>query len=94
MSLYFFVFVFVFVFILCNILYRSDCLWLYAVLLTSAVIVTVGISMTIPFAFVGDIFFKGTEATTSHFIGAGLVILGFLFVNLEKQIQKFFKQSK
>lgn len=72
----------------------SDCLWLYAVLLTSAVIVTVGISMTIPFAFVGDIFFKGTEATTSHFIGAGLVILGFLFVNLEKQIQKFFKQSK
>jgi len=69
----------------------SDCLWLYAVLLTSAVLVTVGISLTIPFALIGDIFFKGVEANLHHFIGAALVILGFLFVNLEKQIQKIFK---
>jgi len=68
----------------------SDCLWLYAVLLTSAVIVTVGISLTIPFALIGDIFFKGADANISHFIGAALVILGFLCVNLEKQIQKLF----
>jgi solute carrier family 35 protein F5 len=72
----------------------SDCLWLYAVILTSAVLVTVGLSLTIPFALIGDIFFKGTEANSHHFIGATLVIIGFLFVNLEKQIQKVFKQSQ
>ncbi|ORX48661.1 hypothetical protein BCR36DRAFT_398090 [Piromyces finnis] len=71
----------------------SDCLWLYAVILTSAVLVTVGLSLTIPFALIGDIFFKGTEANIHHFIGATLVIIGFLFVNLEKQILKLFKKS-
>lgn len=71
----------------------SDCLWLYAVLLTSAVIVTVGISLTIPFALIGDIFFKGVDANAHHFIGAALVILGFLFVNFEKQIQKIFRST-
>jgi len=70
----------------------SDCLWLYAVLLTSAVIVTVGISLTIPFALIGDIFFKGADANFSHFIGASLVIIGFLCVNFEKHIQKFFQK--
>jgi len=60
----------------------SDYLWARAVVLTSPTVATVGMSITIPLAFISDLVLGkpgagGLWAT----IGAVLVIFGFLFVN-------------
>lgn len=60
----------------------SDYLWARAVVLTSPTVATVGLSLTIPLAFVSDA--VSHHAATSWASGAGalLVVVGFILVNL------------
>jgi drug/metabolite transporter (DMT)-like permease len=68
----------------------ADYLWARSVLLTSPTVATVGLSMTIPLAIVTDFLsglFYSNKAnsdalSTLSLCGAGLVLVGFLFVNV------------
>ncbi|RCI00586.1 hypothetical protein CU098_001949, partial [Rhizopus stolonifer] len=61
--------------------FLSDYLWLLSMLMTSPLVVTLGISLTIPLALIGDICFKGFIPGFKYTLGALLVIIGFLAVN-------------
>ncbi|KAI9227249.1 MAG: hypothetical protein DHS80DRAFT_17501 [Piptocephalis tieghemiana] len=61
--------------------FLSDYLWLLAMLMTSPLVVTLGLSLTIPLALVGDIVGKGIQVNGLYWVGAALVLLGFLGVN-------------
>ncbi|RKP07778.1 hypothetical protein THASP1DRAFT_16580 [Thamnocephalis sphaerospora] len=61
--------------------FLSDYLWLVAVLLTSPLVVTLGIAFTIPITLMGDILFKGLVIGSTYWLGAALVLLGFVGVN-------------
>ncbi|KAI9486038.1 MAG: hypothetical protein EXX96DRAFT_472098 [Benjaminiella poitrasii] len=63
--------------------FLSDYLWLLAMLMTSPLVVTLGISLTIPLALTGDILFKSFLPGINYAIGALLVIAGFLAVNTD-----------
>eukprot|EP00658_Telonema_sp_P-2_P037454 TRINITY_DN2693_c0_g2_i2.p1 TRINITY_DN2693_c0_g2~~TRINITY_DN2693_c0_g2_i2.p1 ORF type:complete len:277 (-),score=34.42 TRINITY_DN2693_c0_g2_i2:223-1053(-) len=74
----------VFVSLVCKGLFDnvlSDYLWGRAVLLTSATVATVGLSLTIPMAFVYDIFFKDLKPDFLLVSGSLCVLLGFFCVN-------------
>ncbi|ORZ23236.1 hypothetical protein BCR42DRAFT_404322 [Absidia repens] len=62
--------------------FLSDYLWLLAMLMTSPLVVTLGISLTIPLALVGDIVFKNFVPHLQYAIGALLVVIGFVSVNM------------
>ncbi|KAI8340224.1 thiamine-repressible mitochondrial transport protein THI74 [Chlamydoabsidia padenii] len=62
--------------------FLSDYLWLLAMLMTSPLVVTLGISLTIPLALFGDIVFKHFVPELQYVIGALLVIVGFFSVNM------------
>lgn len=62
----------------------SDIAWAYAVLLTSPIVVTVGLSTTIPLAIVGQIVLNSQHASIVYWLGAGIVLLSFFFVNHEE----------
>ncbi|KAF9909133.1 hypothetical protein EC991_009043 [Linnemannia zychae] len=59
----------------------SDYLWLLSMLMTSPLVVTLGLSMTIPLALLGDIIGYGRVLGLGYWIGAGLVLAGFFGVN-------------
>ncbi|RKP12868.1 hypothetical protein BJ684DRAFT_22939 [Piptocephalis cylindrospora] len=61
--------------------FLSDYLWLLAMLMTSPLVVTLGLSLTIPLALVGDMVRKGVVPGVGYWIGAILVLLGFFLVN-------------
>ncbi|KAL4975388.1 hypothetical protein BDW66DRAFT_137594 [Aspergillus desertorum] len=65
----------------------SDICWAYAMLLTSPLVVTVGLSLTIPLSLVGQIFLQGEYATPLYWVGATVVFVSFLVVNHESQSQ-------
>ncbi|KAL6050504.1 Solute carrier family 35 member F5, variant 2 [Balamuthia mandrillaris] len=61
----------------------SDFLWLWAILLTSPLVGTVGLSLSIPIAMAADIVLKKDTRFTFMFLGGSLlVVAGFLLVNL------------
>jgi solute carrier family 35 protein F5 len=64
----------------------SDYLWLRAVILTSATVATVGLGLTIPLAFLSDLW-QGEEdvVTFGSVAGALLVLCGFFVVNHETE---------
>ncbi|CAG8441796.1 16646_t:CDS:2 [Acaulospora colombiana] len=62
--------------------FLSDYLWLLSVLMTSPLVVTLGLSLTIPLALFGDSVFKGIIMSPGYWLGALLVVGGFLGVNL------------
>ncbi|CEP19559.1 hypothetical protein [Parasitella parasitica] len=62
--------------------FLSDYLWLLAMLMTSPLVVTLGISLTIPLALVGDVVFKHFIPGLQYAIGATLVVAGFFIVNM------------
>ncbi|KAI9487528.1 MAG: hypothetical protein EXX96DRAFT_593613 [Benjaminiella poitrasii] len=62
--------------------FLSDYLWLLSMLMTSPLVVTLGISLTIPLALVGDVVFKHFMPGIQYAIGATLVVAGFLIVNI------------
>ncbi|KAF9914685.1 hypothetical protein BX616_007777 [Lobosporangium transversale] len=59
----------------------SDYLWLLSMLMTSPLVVTLGLSLTIPLALLGDVLGYGRVLGAAYWIGAGLVLAGFFGVN-------------
>jgi len=61
----------------------SDYLWARSVILTSATVASVGLGLTIPLAFVSDVFL-GVEDVLNleSVLGAGFVLFGFVLVNI------------
>lgn len=59
----------------------ADTLWATAVLLTSPLVATIGISLTIPLAVLADVLFLHRTFQPVYVGGGICVLLGFLFVN-------------
>jgi len=59
----------------------SDYIYMLAMLKTSPLVVTLGISLTLPVAVVGDIF-KGVVLPPTSLVGAGLVLSSFVILSL------------
>jgi solute carrier family 35 protein F5 len=59
--------------------------WAYAMLLTTPLIVTVGLSLTIPLSLVGEMIQYKQTSSWIYWVGAGIVLLSFLFINHESQ---------
>ena len=66
------------------ITFISDYLWILAMLMTSPLIVTMGLSLTIPLALLGDFLFKGQLKGLFYWFGAILVLAGFSIVNIKR----------
>ncbi|KAL0090162.1 hypothetical protein J3Q64DRAFT_1636886 [Phycomyces blakesleeanus] len=62
--------------------FLSDYLWILAMFMTSPLVVTIGVSLTIPLALMVEIIFKHHTPAIQYAIGAILVIVGFFIVNL------------
>ncbi|KAJ2559588.1 hypothetical protein EV175_000271 [Coemansia sp. RSA 1933] len=60
----------------------SDYLWLQSMLMTSPLVVTLGLSLTIPLSMAGDIVLKGLHVSLPYCVGAALVLAGFVAANL------------
>lgn len=54
-------------------------------LLTTPLVVTVGLSMTIPLSLIGQIILQSQYASALYWVGAAIVFLSFLFINHESQ---------
>ncbi|KAI5952608.1 hypothetical protein KGF54_003475 [Candida jiufengensis] len=67
------------------ITFVSDFCWCNAVLLTSPLTVTVGLSMTIPLAMIGDWVIKGFNLNLLYIFGAVIVTTGFLIINKDEE---------
>lgn len=67
------------------ITFISDFCWCKAVLLTSPLTVTVGLSLTIPLAMVGDWFITGFLVNFWYVFGAAIVTMGFLVINKDEK---------
>ncbi|KAM5467478.1 hypothetical protein MauCBS54593_005448 [Microsporum audouinii] len=76
---------FVFLIVLVNaiISFASDICWAFALLLTSPVIVTIGLSLNIPLSLLGQIIIQHKYATGMYWLGATLVFVSFIVVNYE-----------
>lgn len=67
-------------------------------LLTSPIVVTVGLSMTIPLSLVGQIIINHQNASFLYWVGAAIVLVSFVFINHEtkketEQNQKLLRRS-
>lgn len=62
----------------------SDYCWAYAMLLTSPLVVTVGLSLTIPLSLVGQMVISQQYSSAVYWLGAGVVFLSFVFINREE----------
>lgn len=56
-------------------------------LLTTPLVVTVGLSLTIPLSLVGQIVLQSQYASPLYWVGAAIVFLSFLVVNHESKTQ-------
>lgn len=63
----------------------SDICWAYAMLLTTPLVVTVGLSMTIPLSLIAQIFIHGQYSSVLYWVGAAIVFFSFLVVNQESK---------
>ncbi|PHH91112.1 hypothetical protein CDD83_1635 [Cordyceps sp. RAO-2017] len=61
----------------------SDMSWAMAMLLTTPLVVTVGLSLTIPLSLVGEMIQYGQYSSFIYWIGAAVVFVSFLFINNE-----------
>lgn len=52
-------------------------------LLTSPLVITVGLSMTIPLSLIGQIVLSSQYSSALYWVGALIVLLSFLFINHE-----------
>jgi len=63
----------------------SDMSWAYAMLLTTPLVVTVGLSLTIPLSLIGEMIQYAQYSSWVYWVGAGIVFISFVFVNHESQ---------
>lgn len=61
----------------------SDFCWAYSMLLTSPLIVTVGLSLTIPMSLVGQMILDKQYSSPLYWVGAAIMVVSFLFINHE-----------
>lgn len=61
----------------------SDISWAYAMLLTTPLVVTVGLSLTIPLSLIGEMIQYAQYSSFVYWIGAFIVLLSFIFINHE-----------
>lgn len=61
----------------------SDFCWAYAMLLTSPLIVSVGLSLTIPLSLVGQMVLDAQYASWLYWVGAAIMVVSFVFINNE-----------
>lgn len=69
----------------CILTFISDFCWAKAMLLTSPLIVTVGLSTTIPFAMLGDFLFKDRPMSFIYLLGATLICGSFFIINRDAE---------
>ena len=62
----------------------SDICWAYAMVLTSPLLVTVGLSLTIPLSLVGEMVLQGHYEGWVYWVGAAIVVGSFLFIDQEE----------
>ncbi|SCU88804.1 LAFA_0E14642g1_1 [Lachancea sp. 'fantastica'] len=74
----------------CLITFISDFCWAKAMLLTSPLTVTVGLSTTIPFAMMGDFLFKERPMSLLYLLGAVLICGSFFIVNRDSEAEEEF----
>jgi solute carrier family 35 protein F5 len=53
-------------------------------LLTSPLIVTVGLSLTIPLSLIGQMILDSQYSSVMYWFGAAIVLLSFIFINHEE----------
>ena len=63
----------------------SDFCWAYSMLLTSPLVVTVGLSLTIPLSLFGQMIVNSQTSSAMYWIGAVIVFLSFVFINYESR---------
>ena len=61
----------------------SDISWALAMLLTTPLVVTVGLSLTIPLSLIGEMVQYQQYSSFVYWIGAAVVFVSFVFVNHE-----------
>ncbi|KAJ5340751.1 hypothetical protein N7541_009875 [Penicillium brevicompactum] len=66
----------------------SDLAWAYAMLLTTPLVVTVGLSLTIPLSLIGQMVLQSQYASPLYWVGAAIVLLSFLVVNHEGKAEE------
>jgi solute carrier family 35, member F5 len=54
-------------------------------LLTTPLIVTVGLSLTIPLSLIGEMFQYGQFSSFIYWVGAAVVFVSFIFINHESR---------
>ncbi|KAJ5199954.1 hypothetical protein N7491_009248 [Penicillium cf. griseofulvum] len=65
----------------------SDIAWAYSMLLTTPLIVTVGLSMTIPLSLIGQMVLQSQYSSPLYWVGATIVVSSFLVVQHESKPQ-------
>ncbi|KAI1772936.1 hypothetical protein F4818DRAFT_128951 [Hypoxylon cercidicola] len=65
--------------------FASDLSWAYAMLLTTPLVVTVGLSLTIPLSLIGEMIQYAQYSSFVYWIGAAIVLVSFIFINHESQ---------
>ncbi|KAG6291807.1 hypothetical protein E4U46_000774 [Claviceps purpurea] len=63
----------------------SDICWAFAMLLTTPLVVTVGLSLTIPLSLIGEMVQYGQYSSFVYWIGAAVVFVSFVFINNESR---------
>ncbi|KAF2011211.1 hypothetical protein BU24DRAFT_354036 [Aaosphaeria arxii CBS 175.79] len=63
----------------------SDFCWAYAMLLTSPLVVTVGLSLTIPLSLIGQMVLDAQYSSALYWVGAAVMLLSFIFINHEEK---------
>lgn len=63
----------------------SDLAWAYAILLTTPLLVTVGLSLSIPLSIVGQMIINSQTSGVAYWIGAAVVFLSFIVINRESK---------
>ena len=59
--------------------------WAYAMLLTTPLVVTVGLSLTIPLSLIGEMIQYAQYSSFIYWVGAFVVLLSFVFINHESR---------
>jgi solute carrier family 35, member F5 len=62
-------------------------------LLTSPLVVTVGLSLTIPLSLIGQMVLDGLYSGFTYWFGAGVVFLSFVFINHEESKEPEMQES-
>lgn len=63
----------------------ADIAWAYALLFITPLVVTIGLSLTIPLSLVGQMLINQQYANLTYWVGALIVLSSFIFINFESK---------